>query len=141
MKTGFIISIRNHPLFKGISFLFSFLLCGNIFSPFPSKALTSGPSAPEANGFTPVEQQQLVDPFTGDFSYNIPLLNVGDYPLNLSYSSSGVNMETEASWVGLGWNLNVGAINRTVRGLPDDFKDDVVKRDFNIRDNIGSSKY
>merc|ERR1712228_95355 len=31
-------------------------------------------------------------------------------------------MSQEASWVGLGWNLNPGAINRTVSGVPDDWK-------------------
>ena len=29
----------------------------------------------------------MVDLFTGDFSYNIPLLDVGGYPVNLFYRS------------------------------------------------------
>jgi len=30
-------------------------------------------------------------------------------------------MDQEASWVGLGWSLNAGAINRNVNGYPDDW--------------------
>lgn len=87
-------------------------------------ALTTGPTQPEAHGFTPATASDLVDPFTGDFMYNIPLVTLpgpdGGYPLNLAYRA-GIGMEQEASWVGLGWSLNVGAINRQMRGVPDEF--------------------
>lgn len=69
----------------------------------------------------------MVDPFTGDFSYNIPLMDVEGYPINIAYNS-GVTMDQEASWVGLGWNLNMGAIVRSMRGLPDDFDGDLVTK-------------
>jgi len=73
----------------------------------------------------------MVDLFTGDFTYNLPLLEVpgphgSGYPLTLSYHS-GVTPEEEASWVGFGWTLNAGAINRATRGLPDDYKAKPVK--------------
>jgi hypothetical protein len=66
-----------------------------------------------------------VTPFTGDFSYNIPLVTVtgpnGEaFPLNIAYGA-GIRVNQEASWVGLGWNLNVGEIIRNVKGAPDDF--------------------
>jgi hypothetical protein len=48
------------------------------------------------------------------------------HPLTLSYSSN-VGMESEASMVGLGWNLNTGSISRDVRGLPDDFDGEKMK--------------
>ena len=82
----------------------------------------SGPSQPEMAAFTPAGVTDMVDPFSGDFTYNIPLMDIEGYPVNIAYNS-GVTMEQEASWVGLGWNLNVGTINRSVRGLPDDFKE------------------
>jgi len=44
-------------------------------------------------------------------------------------------MDDEASWVGLGWSLNPGTINRELRGLPDDFKGDKVRKEFNMKDN------
>ncbi|OQP68405.1 GLEYA domain-containing protein [Niastella populi] len=82
---------------------------------------TTGPTQPEMQSFQSVNGNNLVDPFSGDFSYNIPLLDVGGYPVNLHYQS-GITMDQEASWVGLGWNINPGVISRNMRGLPDDFK-------------------
>lgn len=81
---------------------------------------TTGPTQPEMQSFQSVSANNLVDPFSGDFSYNIPLLDVGGYPVNLHYQS-GITMDQEASWVGLGWNINPGVISRNMRGLPDDF--------------------
>jgi hypothetical protein len=89
-------------------------------------AVTSGPSQPEVQSPTPDTETRLVDPFTGDFSYSIPLLDVGGYPLTLSYRS-GIGMDEEASFVGLGWSLNPGSITREVRGIPDDFNGDPIR--------------
>ncbi|HVM86893.1 MAG TPA: PA14 domain-containing protein [Puia sp.] len=87
-----------------------------------------GPSQPEMQQFQSVNSNNMVDLFSGDFSYNIPLMDVGGYPVNLSYRS-GISMDQEASWVGLGWNINPGTITRNMRGLPDDFssQDSVTK--------------
>lgn len=98
-------------------------------------ALTSGPTQPEVEGFQPIGVSDMVDPFTGDFSYNVPLLSVGDYPLNLAYQS-GVTMDEEASWAGLGWNVHTGAITRQLRGIPDDFWGDPITRKVHLRDNL-----
>lgn len=97
-------------------------------------ALTSGPSQPEMKGFEPAGTANMVDLFSGDLTYNIPLLDVGGYPLNMAYHSGSV-MDDEASWVGLGWSLNPGTINRQLRGLPDDFNGDRVEKEFNMKDN------
>ncbi|WKN45336.1 hypothetical protein [Tunicatimonas pelagia] len=94
-----------------------------LFLPTLSYALTAGPTAPEYTSFEPVDTTDMVNLATGDFTYNIPLLEVpgpeGGYPLSLSYHA-GIQPNEEASWVGLGWTLNPGAINRTVNGYPDD---------------------
>jgi hypothetical protein len=90
-----------------------------------------GPSQPEMSAFKPVGADNMVDPFSGDFSYNVPLLDVGGYPVNIFYNS-GISMDQEASWVGLGWNVNPGTIMRNMRGLPDDFngKDVITKTQY-----------
>ena len=76
--------------------------------------------------------------YSGSFSYNIPILAIpgkgGSYPINMGYSS-GISPSSEASWVGLGWSLNVGAVNRELRGLPDDFKGDKIKTEIDQRPN------
>lgn len=81
---------------------------------------SGGPSQPEMTSFKSVGTDNLVNLFTGDFNYNIPLMDVGGYPVNIYYDGN-IGMEQEASWVGLGWNINPGTINRNMRGIPDDF--------------------
>jgi hypothetical protein len=102
--------------------------------PTAALALTGGPKQPEVAGFTPVGTSEMVSTFTGDFNYNIPLMDVGGYPLNLSYQS-GITMDQEASWVGLGWSLNPGVIDRGMRSLPDDFNGDEITKEFNVKAN------
>lgn len=107
-----------------------------IFTPLVAHAsLTAGPTAPEYTSFEPVDTTDMVNLATGDFTYNIPLLEVpgpeGGYPLSLSYHA-GIQPNEEASWVGLGWTLNPGAINRTVNGYADDHNQiNRVRHDYN----------
>ncbi len=124
-----ILKLRNKPWFKAFSLTMAFVFLYQIFFPTVAWALTAGPGQQEFASFEPAGTSDMVDLYSGDFTYNIPLLSVpgpnGGYPINLAYHS-GVGMEEEASWVGLGWNLNVGAIGRQLRGLPDDFNDDEI---------------
>lgn len=98
-----------------------------IVIPTTSWALTGGPSQPEMESFEPITTDQMVDPFTGDFTYNLPLMVVpgpeGGYPINIAYHA-GANLDEESSWVGLGWNINAGVIHRSLNGIPDDFSGD-----------------
>ena len=98
-------------------------------------AQTGGPGQPEFMQFKPATATDLVNPSNGSFSYNIPLFDVGGYPVNLSYQS-GIGMEDVASVVGLGWNVNVGAVTHSMRGLPDDFKGENVTRKIHMRPNV-----
>ena len=118
-----------------IKFTAKVMLCTLTFQlvfPAVSSALTSGPSQPEVQSFEPVGTTDMVDMFSGDFVYNIPLLDVEGYPVNISYHG-GSDMEQEASWVGLGWNINPGTINRTVRGMPDDFNGETIEKKLHIK--------
>lgn len=130
--------IRNSKWSKVVACLLVILMFTEIIDPISLYAITGGPSQPEMAGFTPVDTDNLVDLFSGDFHYSIPIMTVpgpnGGFPITLNYTS-GIGMEQEASWVGLGWNLNPGAINRQVRGIPDDFKGDIIRKTYKRRDN------
>ncbi len=102
-------------------------------------ALTGGPTQPETQGFRPAGNTEMVDLFTGDFSYNISLFELpgpnGGYPFNLAYQA-GIGMDQEASWVGLGWSLQPGAITRQMRGLPDEFNGDRIRTKMSISPSV-----
>lgn len=119
---------------RGTALGLMLLMIAELVHPTIAYALSSGPSQPEVQGFKPVGSTDMVDLFTGDFSYNIPLLDVEGYPVNLFYQG-GVTMEQEASWVGLGWNLNPGVVERNLRGIPDDLAGEKIVREMHLRPN------
>ncbi|WP_315815579.1 hypothetical protein [Paraflavitalea speifideaquila] len=102
----------------------------------PLSVKGTGPGQPEMASFSSVNNGNLVDLFSGDFSYSIPLMEVGGYPVNLGYRA-GISMDQEASWVGLGWNVNPGTVTRNLRGLPDDFNGakDSIRKVMSIKEN------
>lgn len=130
-KKGFIIKLRQSRAFKGMSIYLALQFLFEIVQPTAALALTEGPSQPETQTFEPIGTTQMVDAFSGDFNYNIPLFNLpgpnGGYPVNIAYHA-GVTMDDEASWVGLGWNINVGSLTRSMRGLPDEFESKLAKK-------------
>ncbi|WP_100335289.1 hypothetical protein [Hymenobacter chitinivorans] len=105
---------------------------GNIALPTVSWAM-SGPSQPEFSAYQSAGGTDMVNLSTGDMSYSIPVLDVPgperSVSLPLSYQA-GIQLEQEASWVGLGWSLNPGAINRTVNGYADDAMGEPVQTSF-----------
>lgn len=84
------------------------------------KRVSGGPGQTETAGFSLNSTDGLVDKFTGDFSYSIPLMDVDGYPVVLKYNSN-VSINQDPSWVGLGWDLNLGSVSREMRGIPDEF--------------------
>ncbi|MDP1623160.1 MAG: hypothetical protein Q8M08_12565 [Bacteroidales bacterium] len=130
--------IRNNKWCKAISIGIAMNFMLELCLPLRSMALTGGPSQPEMEAFTPVNTNDMVDLASGDFRYNIPLLTVpgpnGGYPINLAYNA-GITMEQEASWVGLGWNINPGSITRNMRGIPDEFNGDIITKKYHTKPN------
>lgn len=117
--------LRNKIFRKVTAYFFLCVLSLDIVMPQRAFALTSGPAQPEFKQFEPAGTNDMVDLFTGDFKYNIPLMDIDGYPLNLNYRQ-GSGMDDEASWVGLGWSLDVGSITRQLRGVADDADGDEV---------------
>ncbi len=65
-----------------------------------------------------------VDTYTGTPDISIPIYNLKtkalDIPIILRYHANGIRVNEEASWVGLGWNLNADMqIVQSVVGLDD----------------------
>ncbi|MEO1049327.1 MAG: hypothetical protein AAFX87_01785 [Bacteroidota bacterium] len=114
---------RKRKLIKVISMFFLLEMLFDLGHPIVSYALTAGPTAPEYTSFEPVDTTDMVNMLNGDFVYNMPIMEVpgpnGGYPLSLSYHG-GIKNDQESTWVGLGWNINPGAINRSVQGFVDD---------------------
>ena len=125
----------NDFLRRRIAATLAVLMIVETLQPVVALALTGGPSQPEVQGFKAIEATNMVDIFTGDFNYNLPLFEIEGYPVNMSYNSNP-RMDDEASWVGLGWTLNPGAVNREMRGLPDDFKGEAIVKKFDMREDI-----
>lgn len=64
--------------------------------------------------------------YTGIPNTSVPLYEIEEdgfkLPITLNYHASGIRVDQEATWVGLGWSLDVESrISRTVKGV-DDFK-------------------
>lgn len=127
--------VKKSKFRKTVAIYLAMMILLETFQPMQIYALTGGPSQPEFESFTPIGTSDMVDLASGDLNYNIPIMDVGGYPLNLAYSS-GVSMDQEASWVGLGWDLNVGQISRQLRGLPDDFNGDEMIYENSLKPNV-----
>ncbi len=122
---------RRSRAFRVIGAVVLTALTYEIVAPVATYALTGGPAQPEFSKFESVTTNNMVDEFTGAFTYNLPVVSIpgptgSGYSLSLSYHS-GTSPEEEASWVGYGWTLSPGAITRQKRGLPDDYNGSTVK--------------
>ncbi|PBQ30227.1 hypothetical protein CNR22_00120 [Sphingobacteriaceae bacterium] len=141
-----LVKLRHSRTKRIISAFLLLNLIAEIVAPTIAVALTSGPSQPEFASFEPVATTDMVNDFTGDFTYNLPVLSIpgpdgGGYSMSLSYHS-GESAEAEASWVGYGWTLNPGAINRNKRGFADEHNDiDVIKYNKTRRNWTQSARF
>ncbi|NBA87973.1 hypothetical protein GVN16_19540 [Emticicia sp. CRIBPO] len=107
---------------KIIGFLFTLIIFETAYSQtgiFPRTV----PPAPEAGSIGKYGNLP-VGHYNGLPAISIPIHNISvrdaSLDISLSYHSAGIQVKEEASWVGLGWNLNAGgAIVRTIRGSDD----------------------
>ena len=115
--------LRKKLILKTLALSMLFIFLQSIFLPSISFALTHGPHQPEYTSYEEPGTTDMVNLLTGDFTNSIPILDVpgpeGGFSLPLSYHG-GIGLEQEASWVGLGWTLNPGAIVRNIVEFPDD---------------------
>jgi hypothetical protein len=138
-------TVFKRRLLKSLSLFLALNIFVDVVFPTAAWALTDGPKQPEYSSFEPVATTNMVSDFNGSFTYNLPVVNIpgpsgSGYAMSLSYHS-GNTSETEASWVGHGWTLNPGAINRNTQGVPDDYNEGEImyynKRKPNITATVG----
>jgi YD repeat-containing protein len=77
--------------------------------------------------FSDYSKEGNVDVSTGRFGITIPFTNIENQylsiPISLSYSTSGVKVDENASEIGMGWDLIAGGqISRKVNGREDDLE-------------------
>lgn len=120
---------RNRRLVRGFACLLLLETLTSLLAPSVSLAVT-GPSQPEFTSYEASASPDLVNLTSGDFTYNVPVLEVPgperSFSLPLTYRA-GIKLEQDASWVGLGWSLNAGAIARSLNGYPDDANGEIMK--------------
>lgn len=86
--------------------------------------------------------EKLVNLSSGNLSLGMALgkLDIGNdsvYTIILGYNA-GIPLNQQASWVGLGFNLNPGAILRSVKSIPDDKKKGAYQTfSWNWQDGLG----
>lgn len=105
-----------------LRFLLSFLFYISSSATFSQsfEAINYSQSYTAANAIAPTTASLMkaidnpVGLYTGcpNIQYNIFTLHDGkiEIPIILSYTASGIKVNEEASWVGLGWNINVGGM-------------------------------
>jgi hypothetical protein len=108
---------------RSIASLLLIIMIESILQPTVGYALTLGPSQPEYTSYESPGSTDMVNLTTGDFTFSLPLLEVpgpeGSFSMPLTYNG-GIGLDQEASWVGLGWTMNAGAISRSINQFPDD---------------------
>lgn len=87
-----------------------------------ANVIPPSPNATAFNKFIDIP----VSHYTGVPNINIPIYTLTlpqfSLPISLNYHAGGLKVGEHSSWIGAGWSLNAGgAINRTVRGLPDEY--------------------
>ena len=118
----------NFSAFKAFICALTFTCILNVGHPqaiVPQKPVINIPTSPEAAllgrfGDIPIGY------YTGTANIAIPLYSIREgnieIPLSLNYHGSGIKVEDQATWVGLGWDLSPeGAIIQEVRGKSDEY--------------------
>jgi len=115
--------IRKKFFTRSFSLACIFFVLSNALSPTLTYAITLGPTQPEYTSYEEPGAADMVNMVTGDFTFSLPMLEIpgpeGGFSLPLTYNG-GIGLDQEASWTGLGWTMNAGAITRSINQFPDD---------------------
>jgi len=108
------------PLLLGLCFMF--LLINVHGQSYKSNIDNLNPVSPTAYQFLKYNQMPVSE-YTGIPDISIPLYEIAEddikVPLTLSYHAVGIRVNQDASWVGLGWDLQIGSIVQTINDVDD----------------------
>lgn len=115
--------LRSKRVQRRIAVFLLLVFVHSVVGPTIGYALTGGPNQQEYAAFEEPGASDMVNLLTGDFTTSLPVVEVpgpeGSFSVPLSYHA-GIGPDQQASWVGLGWTINTGAINRSINQYPDD---------------------
>jgi hypothetical protein len=84
--------------------------------------IPNAPLPPSAFSFQQFGSYPLSE-YTGKVNISIPIFQISsgeiNVPISISYSTGGIKVNQEASWVGLGWNLDFGGIYQQINDIDD----------------------
>ena len=106
--------------------IFFILVTVDGFSQSPPKDILNSVVPPSPNAAALGKYGEIpVSLYTGVANITVPIYELKgaelSVPISLSYHPSGIKVDEESSWVGLGWALNAGGvITRAVAGVNDD---------------------
>lgn len=117
-------------IFKKTIIVSAFILLTNLLHTQEYKLPDFSPIAPKEQEFVKY-MSCPVSEYTGIPEIQIPIYNISvneiNVPIALSYYAKGIKVNQEASWVGLGWDMNIGgSVIQKVQDL-DDLDDDLEK--------------
>ena len=112
---------------RTIIYVILFTLCNTPFISFsqPANKVLGDVAMPSAEALSGSKYGDIpISYFTGlpNISVDLHTITEGSLkiPLGLSYHASGVKLGELSSWVGSNWSMQLGMVNRTVMGTPDD---------------------
>ena len=110
-------------IFRSVIILSSCLILTTVINAQEYKLPDFSPIAPKEQEFVKY-MSCPVSEYTGIPDIQVPIFNISvdeiNVPIALSYYAKGIKVNQEASWVGLGWDLNIGgSVIQKVQDLDD----------------------
>ena len=103
--------------------------------------IPSNPTSPSAYQFQRYGNIGLSE-YTGTPRISIPLYTINEgnitVPIAINYNVGGIKVNQDASWVGLGWDLNFGGIYQSINDIDDLLYKETPQTYFRIRPDFAS---
>lgn len=100
---------------KIISVIIMIMACASMTAQEAEKRIR--PESPAITRFSRYDEMPVSE-YTGTPGISVPIYQISEdglnFPITLSYHASGIKVDQQASWVGLGWDLSVGTLTQII---------------------------